>query len=246
MYTVTQRRKVRGSPAQVWRFLTNPTFVSRWFADCEALAPGGPVRFDFGDGDFFAGWVRSWRPPRELRLAWKFLGIGAAYEVRVLLDPDGSSTDVTVEDSGARTNDESRALEEGWSDFLSRLADCVRTGRNTRYRWTPTFGAEALAPAGENLLERFHAPGWWRETFAECDVRVDRRNGDIVACLRDRAWVGVETEAHVELKPEPDATIVRVSHGGFDRLPESEQLDARKRYASRWVRALEELEVPPE
>ena len=242
MFTVAQRHPIPGSLPEVWSFLTDPALVREWFADCETLAPGGPVRFDFGDGDFFTGQVRAWDAPRELELSWRFLGIGPTYDISVALREAGASTDVIVEDRGARTREEASALKEGWADFLSRLEERVRTGKCSRYRWTPSFGAEAFAGPSDDVLDRFGSAAWWSKAFPDCEVRSARTGNAIVACFRDPIWRGIETEAHIEVRPDADATIVRVTHEGFDRLPEADQLRERRRYASRWVTALDEIE----
>ena len=71
--------------------LTTPGQLAKWFADTTHFAPAAPVRFDFGDGDFFRGEVVEWEPEIALGLRWKFVGHGPEYNV--LFSLLGASTE---------------------------------------------------------------------------------------------------------------------------------------------------------
>jgi uncharacterized protein YndB with AHSA1/START domain len=53
-----------GTPAQLWRALTDPEWLGSWLADEVALElrPGGEARFRFGD-ELRDGWVEEVSPP---------------------------------------------------------------------------------------------------------------------------------------------------------------------------------------
>jgi len=238
--SVTHRRRVPAPPERVWQYFADPALLGRWFADAGPLSPGAPFRFEFGDGDFFVGQLRHWEPPRSLELSWKFLSIGAAYVVTIALNGMSDETDVVVEDRGARSPEEASALFQGWADFLGALERCVRTGSNARYRWTPSFTAEAVV--GGSHVDPCASLAWWKQTFPGVDLTLDRADGDAVATITDPAWDGVRSEARAHAQSDQSDTIIRIVHTGFDALPEHRQLPERRRYATIWCDALAAVE----
>src|ERR1019366_2380278 len=54
-------------PGVVWRILTEPADVARWFAEVTPVdGIGSPYRIDFGDGSLIDGTVREWVPGHRL------------------------------------------------------------------------------------------------------------------------------------------------------------------------------------
>src|SRR5205823_3337362 len=105
----------------------------------------------FGDGDFFTGIVLNWEAPISLHLSWRFMGVGPEFEVRFSLLSQGEQTEVSVQDHGALTSEEAEGLHQGWEDFLMRLEQVIRTGQNSRYRWTEVISASSFAADAANL-----------------------------------------------------------------------------------------------
>jgi len=146
--------------------------LTSWFADSAGLRPGGPFHAAFGDGDFFSGMVTEWDPPISLGLEWRFLGVGPSFDIRFSLLPVGDQTELTVTDRGAASVEEASGLREGWEDFLMRCEKLVRTGENSRYRWTETFGGTAYVTQGSAVLPRLADRKLWRAFFPGANTSV--------------------------------------------------------------------------
>jgi uncharacterized protein YndB with AHSA1/START domain len=245
VFTVTQQIVVPAPLEETWRNLAEPERVSRWFADATDWEPDGIFRLDFGDGDFFSGRVLDWEPPVFLRLEWKFMGVGPAFEIRVSLFPVEGGTEVTVQDRGARTVEEAEGLREGWDDFLSRLDRLVREGGRTRYEWSQTIASTALVDdACPGLLSVLREPGYWRESFPDEGVEV-APDGEAAVRLRFRhsGVSGARTEAWLRVDPaEGGGRLVGVVHEGWPDLPEPMRIPERRRFAGLWARALYRIE----
>jgi uncharacterized protein YndB with AHSA1/START domain len=246
--TVSQSCRIAARRETVWRHLTEPKLVSAWFGDCSALAPDGPFRIDFGDGDFFVGHVAAWQAPRLLELVWKFMGLGAEYRVAFTLDDVSGSTDVAVRDEGALTQSEATGLDEGWRDFLARLETCCVTGQRARYQWTPSIGLAAVlgmppAAAGATLFDL----GWWQASFPRATLRFGTQSDhELHVAFAEKVWKGARTAAALRLTPLGPGTVVGVLHEGFDTLPADVRFDERRRFACLWESALraEERSAP--
>lgn len=252
MFAVVRQQPVPASLEATWRLVTEAPLVSEWFADCRRLAPGEPFRFDFGDGDFFAGRVMAWEAPHHLALTWRFMDVGPSFTIEYDLEEnaggeDGAGTLVTVHDTGSVTRGEAEGLAEGWTDFLARLAERARTGAPSRYRWSPSIGTAAIVAAPLSSTAAIVGHGdWWRAAFPGADVDVlERGAARIVARVAEPGWHGVTTGAALDLLPHGDATYVGIVHGGWDALPAATQVGERRRYAERWAGALKDLEVSP-
>ena len=77
------------APADVWRAITDPEWLSGWLADAVALdlRPGGEARFEFGD-EVRSGWVEEVSAPdgHTARLAfWWSRGDEPASRVELAL-----------------------------------------------------------------------------------------------------------------------------------------------------------------
>lgn len=244
-HTVSVTRQLPGPPSEAWKHLTQGSRLGLWFADSGDLGPGGPFRFDFGDGDFFAGRVTQWQPERSLGLEWKFMGVGPAFQIRFDLQPGGAGTEVRVEDVGSRTQAEARSLHEGWTDFLQRLARYDETRANARYEWSPVIGTAAVvAAAPAEVARRLGDPAWWRSAFGSDPEPALSSPGElqVAAEFREAAWAGAPTRAVVTVEAAPEGASAGVTHGGWTELPAALQVPERRRYAGLWAEALRRLE----
>jgi uncharacterized protein YndB with AHSA1/START domain len=247
MLTVIRHRLIPAPPGDVWRFLTEPALLAEWFADAGELGPSKSFRFDFGDGDFFTGFMNRWHRPTFLEMTWKFMDVGPVYHVEYALTPNGPDTFITVRDRGALTEDEASGLSDGWDDFLTRLEVRVRTGELTRYRWSDNIAAGAVVPAtsAASVYATLRRTQWWQTAFPECGIVLENESpaAEILARFGDRAWSGRETKASVRIAAQGDDVHVAIFHTGWQDLPEQAQLGERRRYAQRWAEVLHRLET---
>ena len=243
MHTVSASVDVTCAPEEAWTDLTDGSRLSRWFADSEDLRPHAPFRFDFGDGDFFVGQVKGFDESCRLELEWRFMGVGPVFDIRIELSPSHRGTEVRVWDHGSRTEAEAETLREGWTDFLSRLAQYVRSGERARYDWSPTIGTAALAagPPAE-VLAVLREPGWWSAQFGGNPSLGPTEARRQKVEFRESAWGRVTTNALVTVEEDPQGSYVAVTHAGWTELPPNIRIDERRRFAGLWARALARLE----
>jgi uncharacterized protein YndB with AHSA1/START domain len=244
IYTVIRQKVVAVPVSRVWDCLTKPELISKWFANTERLAPGEEFKFDFGDGDYFAGRVLELEEPTFLRLKWRFWEVGPEFEIRFSLFPLEAGIEVSVQDRGALTVGEAYGLREGWDDFLSRLDQFAVTGRCARYQWSQTIGATALLSGrAQAQLAELRDEAWWRSRFPTSAMTMSCDEGSSISLrFRDVAWGPVETEAIVTVDSLADAKTVEVSHQGWTGLAPERQIAERRRFAARWREVLRSLE----
>jgi uncharacterized protein YndB with AHSA1/START domain len=129
-------REVRGTPDQVFRALTEPQELMKWWGVKGTLTgahvnlrPGGEYRFEFVGPEETAAWVKGQyqvvEAPRRLVQTWfnsKFPDLRNTVEFR--LEPsEGGGTRLTVVHSGFADRPEAFAdYEEGWPDLLEKLS----------------------------------------------------------------------------------------------------------------------------
>jgi len=245
-YTIVRQINVPAPVEQCWRYLTEPDLVGDWFAGVVgSIADNSGFEFHFGDGDFFRGAVESADAPLNLRFWWRFMGAGSRSDIEYALLPlADQSTLVTVIDRGEHSAAGALEMCEGWDDFLMRLERRVRTGVNSRYRWTESIGCGAILPAPADearvLLSR---PETW-DAFPQTLVSIEDTDKQLVVTMGDAAWHGQTTAASLSFCQSGAGTRVSVAHRGFDRLSQPIQFDERKRYAGYWAAFLAGLEAP--
>jgi uncharacterized protein YndB with AHSA1/START domain len=119
-----------GAPAErVFRLLTEPEELVRWWPDSAEIEPrvGGRFRFVFRGGEAVVnGEVTRFEPPRALGLKWFPSGKrDAATQIEFTVTPLGDDrARVDVVHSGWEDAPELRPLhDEGWALFLGRLKE---------------------------------------------------------------------------------------------------------------------------
>jgi uncharacterized protein YndB with AHSA1/START domain len=128
---VMQAVEVDAAPERVWRLLTDPAELPRWWPDAAELEPrlGGRVVLKFGPGDV-TGEVTHWEPPSTLGFSWVAsdrpeVELHVAFTVENL--GDGRSR-VSVVHSGFEQApaEACEAVIGGWAHFLPRLVEATR------------------------------------------------------------------------------------------------------------------------
>lgn len=244
VFTVVRRQQVPLPLNETWLYLTEPVLLSKWFANVEDFTAGAPFRFDFGDGDYFAGHVFAWEEPRRLGIHWQFMGLGPGFDIEFALAPAGAqSTEVTVQDRGALSADEAASLGEGWEDFLARLASFVHTGEPSRYEWSQVISATALISDTRAARANLGELEWWRTAFPSVRLALKKSHEDLIAlAFQDAAWDDCETEASVTISHANSRTYVTATHEGWTKLRPPQQVSERRRYAGLWEQLLRGLE----
>lgn len=259
--TITRQLFVDAPLEACQPFVFEPALVREWFADVAGtLAAGEAFRFEFGDGDWFAGVVQASDPPHRLCLTWRFMDVGTESAIELHLrsaaeagatgtagnagNPVGARTEVRVIDTGEHTEAGVVELSEGWDDFLGRLKQRIETGRPSRYRWSETIGAGALfAIDPEGARRRLLQARVWSAAFPTATVSLDAVIDPPVLRLTDPAWAGLPTEATLRIAPRGAGSALAVVHGGWLALPVDRQIAERRRYAGLWAAVLARLEA---
>ncbi len=142
---VIERELLIDAPAEVvWRTITEPEQMSRWFADRVDLVvePGAHGYLGFGDQSGRVV-VESVDPPTHFSFRWNPPGeedpvAGNSILVEFTLTPEGDErTRLRVTESGHELLDWPRAEKQryadehqgGWGEYLDRLASVLATRR---------------------------------------------------------------------------------------------------------------------
>jgi uncharacterized protein YndB with AHSA1/START domain len=252
--------------AEVWRTLTEPALVARWFGTLTGmLALGQYARLDFGDGDFFDIETLRCEPPRLLEYTWRFLGIGPLDTITWHIAPLGSGSLVTVLDGEpGRSYQAAHELKEGWLDFTQRLERFLATGQPSRYNWRRAFdGSIELASEPAATWETLFAPtnqARWlplrSSVLKEGALFVVGDSGEptmvLIADVRwepptrvrfqvtQRGWLQ-PTQCEVKLSAHAEGSVLSISHVGWEGISQtaSRQLQQRVRFCAEWISALQ-------
>ena len=127
-------REIRATPEQVFRALTDPVELMKWWGAKGMLTrahvnlrPGGEYRFEFAGPEGTAAWAKGQyqvvEPPRRVVKTWfnsKFPDLRNTVEFR--LEPSPGGTRLTLIHSGLAGRPEAfQDYEQGWPDVLGHL-----------------------------------------------------------------------------------------------------------------------------
>jgi uncharacterized protein YndB with AHSA1/START domain len=140
-YVLRFARRLPHAPEKVWRAVTDPAQLSRWFpADMEMeLRRGAPIRFTFrqNEGPPGEGVILELDPPRLFAFSW-------GHELlRFELTPDGAGCVLVLTDT---FDDPAKAARDaaGWDVCLDGL-EALLDGRSPDWapmeRWAERFAA---------------------------------------------------------------------------------------------------------
>src|SRR5690554_1494876 len=126
--------RLRASPAEVWRHLTAPQLLDRWYwpsrlrpvYEADAVQ-GGPFRFSSAVANIgVSGTYLEVDPPRRLKKSWCWEGAGEETTVRVSIDElEEGETLLTLVHSGHEDEASLENHRTGWTDCLNRLRELV-------------------------------------------------------------------------------------------------------------------------
>jgi len=138
---VKQRYFFKAPPERVFRALTEPTQLQKWFVSSAKFSPrtGGNYTFNWGGEISQSGKVLGYTRDKSLSLSWpqvqrgKELGMTrAAFKLKP--KDKGTILDVnhTGFKSGALWNENYAAVSSGWAYFLQNLRSVLEYGRDLR------------------------------------------------------------------------------------------------------------------
>jgi uncharacterized protein YndB with AHSA1/START domain len=125
----------------VWRALTNPECLEKWFAVTigAMLRTDRDLVLDFEDGEYFLVRPVEVEAPHKLRYYARWLGIGQPTSVLWQIDRSSTGTRITViEEASNPPRDWQTWHGGGWPGILEQLAAYLRTGMNWRWPWRRT------------------------------------------------------------------------------------------------------------
>jgi uncharacterized protein YndB with AHSA1/START domain len=247
MYCVVAQRELPLPPLELWPWLTRPDLLARWFADSTPPASLGDVRFDFGDGDFFAGRITESDPGILLGFRWRFVDLGPWYDVYFSLLKRKTGTELSIVDRGALTTEEAECLRVGWSEFLLRLEKAITRQCSTRFSWRKALSftgcADGLDTAPAALLRD---PGRLGRALEDVQAEITEEDDDrVMARLTARGgqWGAAATDLLIRRREIRGRQYLFLSHEGWPRLPGELAARERRRYVGLWREALTSLGV---
>ena len=145
---------------RVWRTMTDPEFVSRWFAPIASgeTGEGGHLTVSWGPGADWTTWIHEWDPPRRVLYSSTKAG-----------DENREQTEEEVEQAASMTT--TYRLEERDGGTLVEL---VNGGWSTDPSWDAAFHMTANG---------------WRFFLWNIKHIVERHHGTPRTMISDRPWV---------------------------------------------------------
>jgi len=139
--SVKQRYFFKAPPEKVFRSLTQPSLLRKWFVASAKLSPrtGGNYTFNWGGEMAQSGKILGYVRDKSLSLSWpqvqrgKSLGMTRA-TFRLKPKDNGTILDVnhTGFKSGALWNENYAAVCSGWAYFMMNLRSVLEGGRDLR------------------------------------------------------------------------------------------------------------------
>jgi uncharacterized protein YndB with AHSA1/START domain len=163
-------RRLGHSPERVWRAITEPAELAKWFpADIEGdlMTAGAELRFPFreGEAETESGEVIETDPPWVLDFTW------GGQSLRFELEPDGDGTRLTF--THALPREETAQVAAGWELRLGALED-VLDGRQP----PDDFDEDRWVEVHADYAERFGVdPGRGLATMREVKERAEKHRG---------------------------------------------------------------------
>ena len=166
--------EIRATPEQVWRAITDPDELTRWFPPLASGDPreGGHLTVAWEEGGEWTSRIVAWEPGVHLRLEDELpeevREKGVVTAIDYFIEARGGTTVVRLVNSGfsadAEWDDYFHMLENGWTFFLWNLKHYLERHPGTKRRmisvrptvdgsreevWGRLFGADGPIRAGD-------------------------------------------------------------------------------------------------
>jgi uncharacterized protein YndB with AHSA1/START domain len=143
--TIRVRVFVQASPKKVFKAISDPEILTRWFMDKATLSPrkSGRYSFTWEGGPTHTGKVLEFVRRDHLTITWQWPGqedLGVT-RLKLSVEPKKSGTVVKLTHSGFQRSGPWGDLYDGsirgWTYFLMNLKSVVQNGRDLRspYDW---------------------------------------------------------------------------------------------------------------
>jgi uncharacterized protein YndB with AHSA1/START domain len=126
---------IRATPERVFRALTDPSELERWFvgkAEVD-LRPGGALKFTWREHQVAEGAFLIVDPPHRLSFRWQMDENLGKTTVTIELNSQGEGTHLRLIETGWGVGDDwdrlYDAVEPGWSFFFGRLVAWLEEGK---------------------------------------------------------------------------------------------------------------------
>jgi len=154
--TITVKRSVAASAAEVYRSFTNATGLREWFCDSAQtqVRPGGRVFFGWHDGNALVGKFAKLTPNKKIVMDIRASeGDSDRSQLAVTLSERNGKTNLTLTDrsDGRDWLAISHAIEHGWNDSLDNLKSVLETGIDLRISEKPMLGISFAAQQGKGV-----------------------------------------------------------------------------------------------
>lgn len=130
---IEKRLELNAPVERVWKAISDPAEISRWFSDrCEwDLRPGGRGVFDWENHGVYSVRVDAVDPPNRLVWSWNHdpdteVEEGTFTTVEwVLTSNESGGTTLVLLESGFETEDRRKQNDSGWDEELGELVELL-------------------------------------------------------------------------------------------------------------------------
>ena len=137
---IEQQYYFDSNPSEVFRALTEPSQLVKWFLASAKIKPraGGSYTFTWQGGSSHTGVVKKAVAGRVLVLSWPDRVKGKTYltQASFTFSKKGSGTLLTLKHTGFRQGDDwvwlFGAIQSGWAYFLTNLKSVLGQGKDLR------------------------------------------------------------------------------------------------------------------
>ncbi|HME19712.1 MAG TPA: SRPBCC domain-containing protein [Nitrososphaerales archaeon] len=137
---IQQEYYFEASPDTVFRALTEPKQLTRWFLSGAVIKPksGSSFKFAWEGGYALAGKVKKVVPNRTLVLTWPDTQKGKLYVTQVAfnISKKGEGTMLKLKHTGFKEGDDwiwlFGAIQSGWAYFMTNLKSVLSQGKDLR------------------------------------------------------------------------------------------------------------------
>ncbi|MBI3859586.1 MAG: SRPBCC domain-containing protein [Thaumarchaeota archaeon] len=140
---ISQAYYVDAPPEVVFKALTQPKQLTKWFLSSAKIRPieGTSYTFTWNGGSSHTGKVKRVTPNRSLVLTWpdRFKGKTYITEASFSLSKKGTGTMLKLKHTGFKEGDDwlwlFGAVQSGWAYFLTNLKSVLSGGKDLRSKY---------------------------------------------------------------------------------------------------------------